>query len=140
MTTLELIGSGGGIVLVILTLVQISPIKLNPWTFIARKIGKAINGELIEKVDEMSKELTEIKGDISEQKAVECRTNILRFGDEVLHKQRHTKEHFDQILADIDEYDKYCAAHPDFENHRTEETSKRILHVYEQCLIVGDFL
>lgn len=31
---------------VLLTFIQISPIKVNPWSWIARKIGKAMTGSL----------------------------------------------------------------------------------------------
>ena len=33
----------------LLTLVQIAPIKVNPWTAIGKAIGRAINGDVIEK-------------------------------------------------------------------------------------------
>lgn len=140
MTALEIIGSGGGIAVIILTLLQIAPIKINPWTMIARKIGKAINGDLLEKVESVEKEMKDIKANISEQAAIDCRARILRFGDEVLHKERHTKEHFDQILRDITSYDNYCREHPDFENHITELTSSRIMEVYKKCCEDADFL
>lgn len=48
MTITELLSGGGGIVgllLVLLTLVQIAPIKVNPWTAIGKAVGRAINGE-----------------------------------------------------------------------------------------------
>ena len=35
------------------TLIQISPIKVDPWTWLARKVGRAINGELMEKFDRL---------------------------------------------------------------------------------------
>ena len=36
------------------TLVQVSPIKVNPWSWLARKIGRAINGEVIDRVDRLA--------------------------------------------------------------------------------------
>ncbi len=83
----EIIGSavGGGTtaVVVVMTLLQISPLKINPWSFIgkifgkiARKIGKAINSELYEKVEQLEAkienicaEVKSVKDDISETKA-----------------------------------------------------------------------
>ena len=38
-------------------LVQISPIKLNPWSWIARKIGKAINHEVVAKVEGIARDV-----------------------------------------------------------------------------------
>ncbi len=148
--------AGGSTILVVavLTLIQISPLKINPWNFIgnllkklARKVGQAINSELFErmqlledKMEMISADVKGVKDDISEQAAIDCRTRILHFGDEVLHKQRHTKEHFDEILRDIKTYNDYCKSHPDFPNHTTVLTSKRIMEIYEECLKDGDFL
>ena len=45
MTAAEVL-TGGGIVLVAMTLIQISPIKLDPWSAIARAVGRAINKDV----------------------------------------------------------------------------------------------
>jgi len=122
------------------TLIQIAPIKVNPWSWIARAIGRAINAEVIEKVDKLEKDLGNLKSNTEEQAAKACRIRILRFGDEILHDVHHSKEHFDQILLDITEYDKYCREHPDFKNNMTEITTNRIMSTYEECLEDHSFL
>ena len=52
MTVNELLSGGGviGAVVVLLALVEISPIKINPWSAIGKAIGRAINGDVIEKL------------------------------------------------------------------------------------------
>ena len=40
MTAAEVL-TGGGIILVAMTLIQIAPIKLDPWSAIARAVGRA---------------------------------------------------------------------------------------------------
>lgn len=139
MTAAE-IATGGGIVLVAMTLIQISPIKLDPWSAIARAFGRAINGEVIAKVDKLERELLDMKANQEERDAISCRSRILHFGDETIHGVRHTKEHFDQILRDITTYERYCEAHPNFENNTTVLTSQRIKNIYEDCLKTADFL
>lgn len=139
MTAAEVL-TGGGIVLVAMTLIQISPIKLDPWSAIARAVGRAINGEVIAKVDQLERDLVEMKADQEERDAINCRSRILHFGDETIHGVRHTKEHFDQILRDITAYERYCDDHPDFENNTTVLTSQRIKNIYEDCLKTADFL
>ena len=42
MTAAEVL-TGGGIILAAMTLIQIAPIKLDPWSAVARAIGRAIN-------------------------------------------------------------------------------------------------
>ena len=58
--TMEEIATGGGILLAAMTLIQIAPIKLNPWSALAKAIGRAINGEVITKVDRLERELHSI--------------------------------------------------------------------------------
>lgn len=122
------------------TLIQIAPIKINPWTWVARAIGRAINAEVIQKVDKLEEDLQSLKNDTAQQTAKGCRVRILRFGDEILHDVRHSKEHFDQILLDITEYEKYCGEHPEFKNNMTALTTSRIKTTYEQCLEEHSFL
>lgn len=136
----ELLTSGGGVLLILLTLIQIAPVKINPWSWLAKNIGKAINGEVVEKVDNLSTDIRNLRDECEEREATACRTRILRFGDEILHDVRHSKEHFDQILIDITAYENYCASHPDFRNNVAVATIKRINQVYAQCISNNNFL
>ena len=122
------------------TLIQLAPIKINPWTWVARKIGRAVNGELIEKVDSMSKRLSEMEDKQEEREAKNARIRILRFGDECQHEVKHSQEHFDQIIQDIDQYETYCAEHPDFKNNKAVLTISRIKENYKHRLKDNDFL
>ena len=117
-----------------MTLLQLAPIKIDPWTWLARKIGRAVNGELLDRMDKLEK-VVEMMGEKSaEQAAKNTRIRILRFGDEILHGTHHSKEHFDQILQDITEYQQYCREHPNFVNNMTVLTTKHIMEVYSACV------
>lgn len=122
------------------TLIQISPIKVNPWSWIAKAIGRAINAEVIQRMDKLEKDLKQQKDYAEEQAAKGCRIRILRFGDEILHDVHHSKEHFDQILLDVTEYENYCRDHPEFKNNVTVMTTSRIMSTYEDCLENHSFL
>ena len=122
------------------TIVQIAPIKCNPWSWLARAIGRAINAEVIQKVDKLEGDLKKLKDHTEEHTAKSCRIRILRFGDEILHDVHHSKEHFDQILLDITEYEKYCTEHPEFKNNMTVITTSRIKATYAHCLEDHSFL
>lgn len=126
--------------LVLMTLIQIAPIKLNPWSWIGRAIGRAINGEVLEKVEALTRDVERNKLDDDEQWASLSRTHILRFGDEILHNVSHSKEHFDQILLDISKYEKYCEAHPLYRNNVANATIKQIKKTYQKCLDENTFL
>lgn len=122
------------------TILQVAPIKINPWTWIARAIGRAINAELINEVDGMKKEIQAVKTATQEHEAKSARVRILRFGDEILHNVKHSQEHFNQVLLDITEYEEYCEKHPEFRNNVTGITTKRIKATYEKCLEENSFL
>lgn len=140
---LECSGSWSAIaVLAFCTLLQIAPIKINPWSWLAKKIGKAINGEVIVKVDEIKEDVQQLRAETKTRDTDLCRTRILRFGDELIHEKSryHTKEHFDQIMDDIDTYEKYCRAHPEYKNTKAVSTIQLIEKTYQHCMDEGSFL
>lgn len=129
------------------TLIQISPIKINPWSALAQWFGRTINKEIIDDMNAIKREMEDIKGKIAESDAKDAereakntRIRILRFGDEILHGMEHSKEHFDQILQDITEYDKYCSEHPCFKNDMTRLTTQQIMKAYTVRWEKHDFL
>lgn len=139
-TIKEIALGGGGVLLILMTLIQITPIKINPWSWIGNKIGRFLNGEVIDKVDELGKELADHKEKSEERHATLCRAHILRFGDEVLHGIPHSKEAYDNILIDIDSYEEYCDKHPGYKNNIAVETIKHIKTMYHKHLIDDSFL
>lgn len=133
--SLKEILTGGGISLfALLTLIQFAPIKFNPWSALARAIGKALNGgDVMGKLEEHIRIDDEREMDIH-------RYRILRFNTEILRKIRHTKEEFDEILYSITRYEKYCESHPNYKNNRAVLAIKNIKRVYEECMAANDFL
>lgn len=127
--------------------IEVAPIKINPWSFLAKKIGKAINSDVLARIDKLDTKVNQLDCYVKqlEQAQLECeakraRTRILRFGDEVRLNVKHSKDSFDEVLADITFYDTYCSTHPDFKNNRTKSTEKVIVDVYEDCLRNDSFL
>ena len=120
--------------------IEIAPIKINPISKMLAWVGVKINGEVITKVDKLETEVKAIQQADAERDAINCRARILRFGDEVIHGVRHSKDHFDQTLRDIDTYEKYCSSHPDFKNNVTGMTTAKIKDVYKKRLDQNDFL
>lgn len=111
-----------------------------PLTKFAKWIGRAINGELMEKVDKLEKKVEKMDQDDQLQRAKDARTRVLRFGDELIHDVRHTKEHFDDVLRDITAYEIYCDEHPKFENDQMHITAEHIKETYHKCLKEHSFL
>lgn len=129
-----------GIIIILAGMIKIPPIQVNFWGWLGRLIGRAINGEVLEKVSDLKKEVDMLKKDEELERVRQARQRILRFSDEILFEQRHSKEHFDEILEDIDLYEKYCHEHTDYENNRAELAIATIREIYKKCLHTHDFL
>ena len=128
-----LLTDGGGLLLVIMTLVQISPVKVNPWSWLAKTIGRAVNAEVIARMD------AHITMD-DRRNADGHRTRILHFNNELLRDINHTKEEFTEVLAEIDAYEEYCREHPEYPNNRAVLAIKNIQEVYMERQKLHDFL
>ena len=147
MTLKEILLGGGGGFLLLLTLVQVSPIKINPWSSLAKMLGRAINAEVLENLDEVKKAQRETRSRLDEhiqaddeRNADDRRTRILRFNNELIRDIPHTKEDFVDILADIDDYEDYCRDHPNYKNNRAVHAIANIGRVYDERLQKHDFL
>ena len=140
MSIQEMAAAGGGVLLVLMTLVQIAPVRLNPWSAIAKAVGRAINADV-------ARELTEIKSKLEAHVTMDDRRNadghrtrILHFNNELLRSIAHTKEEFVEVLAEIDAYESYCDEHPDYPNNRAVLAIQNIKGNYQARLQKHDFL
>lgn len=147
MNLAELLLAGGGGLAVLLTLIQLSPIKVDPWSALARILGRAINSEVIGMLNELkdaqksnTDRLNEHIRLDDERNADEHRARILRFNNELIRDIPHTKEEFIDILADIDVYERYCEQHPEYRNNRAVHAIANIGRAYDERLVKHDFL
>lgn len=143
----ELLTYSGGALLALLTLVEVTPIKLNPWSALGKAIGRAINADVLKDLGEVKaaqKETRECLNDHiridDERNADEHRARILQFNTELLRDIPHTQEDFIEVLAEIDVYETYCKAHPEYPNSRATHAIANIERVYDDRLEKHDFL
>lgn len=133
MSIQEILASGGGVLVIAMTLVQIAPVKINPWSWLARTIGRAVNAEVIKKLDD---HIT-----MDDRRCADGhRTRILHFNNELLRDINHTKEEFTEVLAEIDAYEEYCREHPEYPNNRAVLAIENIREVYKERQRKHDFL
>ena len=140
MSIQEILASSGGALVILITLVQIAPVKVNPWSAIVRAIGKALNGDVIAKLDKVENRIDEHIRMDDERNADLHRARILQFNTELLRNIQHTEEDFNEILYNIDCYEKYCTEHPEYQNNRAVHAIKNIDRVYDACMENHDFL
>lgn len=140
MTIKEIVYGGGGGLLLLLTLIQIAPVKINPWSAVLGWFGKQINKDLLVQMKTMKSEIDIIRDENREIHAKDCRVRILRFSDEIYLGQNHSQEHFKQVLGDITHYENYCDRHPEFENQIAVAAIAQIKDTYNTRLRKHDFL
>ena len=132
MSIQELLTGGGGLLVLALTVIQLAPIKVNPWSAIAKAIGRAVNAEVLAEL-----ERTRIKLDNH------IKTDDERAAD--MHRARirqipHTREEFIEVLTEIDRYQQFCRNHPEYPNSRATHAISNIGRVYDERLQKHDFL
>lgn len=114
------------------TVIEIVPIKLNPWKWLFSWIGNAINGDI-------RKDLAELKRDFEETKAQDKRWNILNFANSCRNGKLHSHEEWNHAIAELAEYEAYTER-KDITNGVIEEESKYLRELYHERCIKNDFL
>ena len=146
MNIYEILFGGGGVLFLLFSLVEISPIKINPLSALAKWLGRAFNSDVIKELEtvkatqaETRKRLEDYINTNDKREADGCRARILRFNNELIRDIPHTKEEFVEALKDIDDYERYCREHPDYANGRAVHAIANIGRVYDERLEKHDF-
>lgn len=142
-----IIQSLGWIFLGIITFVEkFGPKDKKPWTALFTFVGKILTKEfsesqkaLVDRVDVLSDKIEAVAESVAETRAIAARVRILRFADEIIGKQAHSRESYVQIFTDIDTYDKFCRSHLDFKNHNTVSATRLINDAYDERSRKNDF-
>ena len=116
-----------------MSLIEISKIKINPWSAIGRLIGKFLG------ITGLSKKFDALEEKVDENQAKTIRVRILRFGDELNEGRYHSKDSWDQCMDDIDAYETYVDKHPFFKNGITVATVQHIRAEYAERLEKRDW-
>ena len=143
----EMLLAGGGVLVVVLSLIEVTPIKVNPWSALAKWLGRAFNADVIAGLEAVKQSQAEARKQLDahittdeKREADHCRARILRFNNELLRELPHTKEEFIEVLKDIDDYERYCRDHKDYANGRAVHAINNIGRVYDERLEKHDFL
>lgn len=139
--------SWGGIAfLVIASLLQFSKININPWDKIFGWIGDRLNSKLLERLKGLETEMTKIKDSLndhireSEVKDLQdTRRDILEFANSCMNGRRHTKEQFDFIIKECDDYESYIEKN-DIKNGVVTSAIREIRRLNDKCIQENSFL
>lgn len=147
LTTQNIVWMCGMVAILISTLMQGLTKRFKPWSYLAKQIGKAVNGEMLDKLDNMQKQIENLEKKNERQdrlrdktEALAARRRILQFADEVRRKEKHSEEYFNNVLEDISDYKEYCNTHPEFENEKAAIAIRIVGEAYTHCVQTDAFL
>lgn len=134
------------IMIVILSLVQISPLKLNPWTWLKsfvelpKRIG-AIEKRIDDIESEMRNKMQGLERKIDNTDGFRWQSMILVRGDRIRRKEKFSEEMWRSTIETLDNYEHFCEKNKDwFNNGRTEEAMKLLREKYKEVYRKGDYL
>jgi hypothetical protein len=96
------VGNVAAGIAILLSLIQISPLKLNPWDKLLAWFGKKLNGSTEKRLEELQKQIRDMWINTHRQ-------SILTFARECRADMHHDAEEWNHILSIADEYEVYCA-------------------------------
>lgn len=137
---------GGLIFIIIASLLQFSKININPWDAILGWIGNKLNAKMNKRLDLMDKEIARLndslKGHISEseEKSLQdTRRDILDFANACMNGRKHTKEQFDFVISECDNYESYIES-KNIKNGVVTSAIKEIRRLNDKCIQENSFL
>ena len=104
MTAGEVAGWGLIVLILLLSFVQISPLKLNPWDRIFSWVGQKANGK-------MQSQLNALSAQVREMWINKHRQTLLIFARECRAGIEHSADEWINALNVAEEYEKYCESH-----------------------------
>lgn len=108
--------------------VEIVPVKFSPLAW----LGNRLNRDIYKKVGKIEK-------DLQEHVADDMRTYIIRFQNECLMKEKHTKEDWNRAYRMCDKYESYIEENR-LKNSEADDAIAYIRKTHQHCLEDGDFL
>lgn len=106
----------------------------SPWLgdFLRNKYSRTSNKAIISAVNNIDYKVDCNWADSSRQR-------ILRFSGEIRRGIRHDEEEFDDVLEAIDDYERFCKDHPQYQNSKAVQAIKNVKRVYDKCIQDNDF-
>ena len=120
--------------------IQFTPaIKFSPITAICKWIGKAINGEVIQRITGLEARADQQRKSIDENEMDRIRWEVLDFANACRNHHKHTKDEFQHIIALNTKYHSLLEKYGD-ENGVFDAEYAYILELYQECQRNNTFL
>lgn len=127
------------IIIIVSIFIQITPIKVNPWSALFKWIGKTITGNACSKIDGLIDKVEKIEKDVKTNEKDRIRWEILDFANSCRNDRKHTRDEFQHIVALNDKYKRLLKETGD-SNGVFEVEYNYIQDLYAERLEKNDFL
>lgn len=124
---------------VLSVVIQISPVKLNPWSKLLGWIGKIINAELLKKIEAQDAKFDQMQKVIDDNEKDRIRHEVLTFANQCRNHVKHTKDEFQHILAINKKYHDLLNNYKE-SNGVFDAEYEYILELYHECQRNNSFL
>lgn len=152
------------VIYLILRLIEIAPIRINPWSTLVKSVRHFFTGDLAEKIEQietnqkdisdkfektqnlmrtrfceidsqMNRKFDTLSEDLKYSVAMSSRYRLIRAADELKNGIEISPDHLEVLLQDdLKVYKMYCDNHPEYINHKGQK-SVQILLAYESMII-----
>lgn len=122
-----------------ITLIEVAPIKINPWHSLLKWIGKVINSELQTQMTEMKNDLSNLKRDCELKNADDMRWEILNFANTCRQGVKHSKDEWRHVMDQLAKYEGYTES-KGISNGVIEEDSRYLRELYRNRNSENDFI
>ena len=143
----SVMAGGSGLIVAVMSIIQVSKIEINPQSWIAAQLGNALNAGVMKEIKDIKAEQEETRKKLDahieegeERKADNYRSRVLRFNNELVRGLGHTEEDYDEILDVIWKYNEYCKTHPKYKNNKMPHAIKNVERMYDEMLQTNGFL
>lgn len=142
----EIIAAIGAGLAVLSTFIEVSKIKINPWSSLFKWIGSKMMEDVkteIKEIKDEQKELAKKQEELKRQRAIDAadaiKAEIFKFYNECQKGQRHSEAEFNHIIQQNKKYEDLIEETGEENGVYTAEY-KYILAIYEKCQVEKDFL
>lgn len=112
--------------------IKVNTNKIDTLTSRVNDIDQKVSVNLASKIDALDDKITTETAERSNDHYKEMRRAIISFSEDITCGITHNREHFDEIIHIIDDYNQYCKTHPEFPNSRCEMSIQFIEETYKK--------
>lgn len=127
------------IAIILASIIQITPVKFNPWSALFTWIGKKLNSDVVKHLEKIDDRLDEQERTINKNEKDRIRWEVLAFANSCKNGAKHYQDEYRHIFDISDKYNKIIQANNETNGYFSIEYDY-IKQDYQEKCKNGDFL